>query len=132
MSDETNPADTPTLYERLGGQSGIAKLIDRFYDKVASDPELGPFFEHTPMERLRAMQREFFAAALEGPQCYSGLSLARAHEGRGITNRHFSRYVGLLLDTLKEAGVPPHDVDAVVDRISTYVEEITGDTPSSG
>jgi hemoglobin len=43
------------------------------------------------------MQREFFAAALGGPQAYSGLSLTQAHAGRGITPRHFNRFVQHLL-----------------------------------
>lgn len=123
---------TNTLYERLGGQSGIAVLIDRFYDKIVADPELGVHFAHTPMDRLRGMQKEFFAAALEGPQCYSGLSIARAHEGRGITGQQFSRYVGHLLETLREIGVSPRDIDAVVERIATYADEVTGETSASG
>jgi hemoglobin len=121
-----------TLYERLGGAAGVAVLIDRFYDKVVSDPELAPFFRRTTLEKLRAMQREFFAAALDGPQSYSGLSLAAAHSGRGITPHHFSRYVGCLLETLTEIGVAPRDIRAVVDRIATYADDITGGTAEAG
>ena len=113
-----------TLYERLGGQAGIATLIDRFYDKVVGDPELAAFFESAPVERIRAMQKEFFAAALEGPQSYSGLTLTRAHADLGIKSRHFARYVNVLLETLREIGVKPRDIDAVVGRIATYADDI--------
>ena len=71
----------PTLYERLGGEATIALLTDRFYTKVVADPELAPFFRHTALDTLRAMQREFLSAALDGPQDYSGLSLSHAHAG---------------------------------------------------
>jgi hemoglobin len=125
-------AEQGTLYERIGGAAGVATLIDRFYDKVVADPELAPFFLETPMDKLRAMQREFFAAALDGPQSYSGLSLSAAHSGRGITPRHFSRYVACLLETLAEIGVPPRDMRAVVDRIATYSDDITGGTAEAG
>src|SRR5262249_52312621 len=124
--------ETTTLYERLGGAAGVGELIDRFYAKVVADPELEPFFRNSSLERIRQMQREFFGAALDGPVVYTGLSLAQLHAGRGITPRHFSRYVGLLLETLEEIGVPPKDISAVVDRISMYADEITGESTLAG
>jgi hemoglobin len=126
------PVDQGTLYERIGGAAGVSQLIDRFYDKVMADPELAPFFRETTLPKLRAMQREFFAAALDGPQSYSGLSLSAAHSGRHITANHFSRYVSHLLETLTEIGVSPRDIRHVVDRISTYIDDITGGTAESG
>jgi len=128
MSEETRT----TLYERLGGQAGIAILIDRFYDRVVVDPELSVFFGNAPVDRIRAMQKEFFAAALEGPQNYSGLALTRAHTGLGIKSAHFARYVNVLLDTLKEIGVKPRDIDAVVGRISIYADDILSQGAFSG
>lgn len=125
-------AEQTTLYERIGGQSAVAELIDRFYSKVVADPQLAPFFAHTSLDKLRSMQREFFSAALDGPQTYSGLSLAQAHEGRGISSNDFSRYVGHLLETLNELGLPQRDIMAVVDRIATYAGEITGQSNEAG
>jgi len=115
-----------TLYERLGGEKGVGVLIDRFYEKVIADPELAPFFAKASLVNLLKMQREFFAAALDGPQNYSGLALASAHAGRHISASNFSRYVTLLLDTLTEIGVKPRDIHAVVDRIAMYADDITG------
>lgn len=121
-----------TLYERIGGEAAVAVLIDRFYDKLVADPELAPFFRSASLEKLRRMQREFFAAALDGPQAYSGLTLSQAHAGRGITPGHFNRYVGHLLETLSELGLPKRDIHAVVDRIATYAGDITGETTEAG
>jgi len=121
-----------TLYERIGGQPAVGELIDRFYAKVVADPQLAPFFAHTALDKLRAMQREFFAAALDGPQDYSGLSLAQAHAGRGISSNDFSRYVSHLLETLNELGLPQRDIMAVVDRIATYAGDITGQANEAG
>ncbi|MBY0395329.1 MAG: group 1 truncated hemoglobin [Thermoleophilia bacterium] len=121
-----------TLYERLGGEAGVGTLIDRFYDKVVVDPDLGPFFRGVALDRLRKMQREFFGAALDGPQVYSGLALSRVHGGRGIGVTHFRRYVQVLLETLQEIGVGPADIDAVVARISTYVDDITAAGTNAG
>ena len=73
------------LYERIGGEEAIARIVDRFYDRVVADPQLGPFFRATSMDKLRRKQREFFAAVLDGPQSYTGLALTQARMPGGAS-----------------------------------------------
>lgn len=116
-----------SLYERLGGEPGIEGLVRRFYDRVLADPQLAPFFTNTALEKLLVMQREFFGAALDGPQTYSGLALSWAHAGRGITTEHFNRYAQHLLAALEEIGVTTDDIREVVHRISVHKNDVTGE-----
>jgi hemoglobin len=116
-----------TLYERLGGDSGIAGLIVRFYARVLSDQHLAPFFQNTSLEKLMQMQREFFGAALDGPQTYSGQALSRAHVGRGITSEDFNRFSQHLTATLQESGVNEDDLREVIHRIAVHKNDITGE-----
>lgn len=44
---------------------------------------------------------------------------------------HFNRFVQHLLETLKGMQISEHDVDEIVRRISTYVDDITGDAPAT-
>jgi len=122
----TPSSDTPSLYDRIGGAPAIDQLIPDFYRRVLEDPELSPFFGRTDMEKLRVMQREFFTMALGGPSSYSGRPLAHVHHGRGITAAHFARFAGHLLHTLEASGISPQEAEAVIGRIDTYVNEITG------
>jgi hemoglobin len=121
-------ATTQTLYERVGGEVAVAALIGAFYERVLADPELAPFFAATPMEAQRRMQTLFFCAALDGPFEYPGRPLAAVHDGRGIRPPHLARFVGHLLDTLRGRGLDEDDVLAIVSRIDTWADEITGDT----
>lgn len=121
-----------TLYERVGGEAVLAEHMDAFYARVLADPELAPFFADARMDRLRAMQSEFFAAALDGPVHYSGLDLAVVHAGRGIRPRHFARFVEHLLETLRDRGVDERDVFEIVSRINTYAADITGEVGVDG
>lgn len=121
-----------TLYERIGGESAIASLIADFYDRVLGDPELEPFFHGVAMDRLRHMQREFFSAALDGPVSLSDVDIAYAHHGRGITAGHFNRFVQHLLTVLESRGVDKSDRMEVIRRISTYVDDVTGDLGAAG
>ncbi|WP_395741080.1 group 1 truncated hemoglobin [Prosthecobacter sp.] len=120
-----NPG-APSLYERLGGEELISALIPAFYARVLADPELGPFFKHTELEKLHAMQREFFVMATGGPLKYNGRPLAHAHHGRGITRQHFARFTGHLTETLFDLDVTQEEVDEVIQRINAMTNEITG------
>lgn len=114
------------LYQKAGGEEGIASLVDAFYKRVLADETLAPFFKDSSMESLRRMQHQFFAMALGGPIAYSGKPLAHAHHGRGITSAHFASFVGHLLETLKETHLTQEDIDEVISRIDTYANEVTG------
>jgi hemoglobin len=117
---------TPSLYERLGGEDMISALIPAFYARVLADPGLAPFFSHTALDQLHAMQREFFVMATGGPILYSGRPLAHAHHGRGITRQHFASFTGHLVETLLDMGVTQEEADEVIERINTTSNEILG------
>ena len=121
-----------TLYERIGGQPVIEKMVPVFYEKVLADPELAPFFEKVSMEKLHKMQVEFFAAALDGPVEYAGLSLAYAHFGKGITRKHFARFVACLLETLEGMEIDELEVQDIIERVNTYITDITGLAGAAG
>lgn len=122
----------PTLYDRIGGADGIVRLVSKFYNLVLSDPELAPFFQHTPVDRLLNMQQEFFSAALDGPIRYTGRSLVEVHHGRGITTQHFTRFVQHLLTTLKDFQLSSREIDEIIARISTQANKVTEDTNVDG
>jgi hemoglobin len=114
-----------TLYDRVGGEKGVDKLLIAFYGKVLADPLLKPFFKNTPMDKLIVMQRELFGAALDGPHAYSGRELHEVHAKRGITDRHFHLFRQHLLVTLQEAGASADDIRDVVRRVSAMKKDIT-------
>lgn len=121
-----------TLYERLGGEDGLAAMVEGFYGAVLRDAELAPFFERSDVRALAAMQREFLAAALDGPVTYTGAALGEIHAGRGITTRHVSRFFALLLDCLEAHGLDREGIDHAAAQLAVAVEEVTGATGEDG
>ena len=103
----------------------VEALVGPFYERVLADPELKPFFTHTPMDKLRCMQAEFFTAALDGPVHYGGMDLTHAHWGKGIRPHHVQRFMDHLLETLKACNIQPTDVDEIIRRLSIYADDIT-------
>ncbi len=121
-------ANAETLYDRAGGEAGVTKLVDIFYQRVLSDPELRPFFAHIPMAKLRRMQVEFFSSALDGPLHYSGRPLAHVHQGHGITKAHLRRFTEHLLATLQSLNLSRQDVQSIYTRIALEAAEIADDS----
>ena len=117
-----------TLFQRIGGEQGVKNLVRAFYDRVLKDQELAPFFEEASIDRLYAMQYEFFTAALGGPVNYSGISIAKAHFGKGIEREHFSKFVNHLIDTLQAWQLNEGEIHALISRVNTYSDEVTGST----
>lgn len=121
-----------TLYEKIGGEKTIEKLIMAFYQNVLSDPELQPFFQDIALDKLKKMQRAFFTLALDGPQPDFEISLYEAHRDRGIERKHLTKFTDHLITTLNQIGVPEESVMEIYQRIGTYSNEILGDTTVDG
>lgn len=128
--------DAESLYDRIGGEATLERLLAAFYTRVLGDPELRPFFADASIEKLQRMQHEFFAAAFDGPVEYSGRSLAEVHAGMGIQPRHLRLFLEHLMATLGDpaSGVAIDEQDRfdIYSRISTYADEITGTTTVDG
>ena len=120
--------DDITLYEKIGGENAVLRLVDSFYDRVLADENLSEFFKNTPMQRLKQMQKEFFTIALGGPETYSGLSLSHAHQGKGIYAKHFKAFVDHLLATLSEFNLSEDERYQIISDVNHYVGDVTDDS----
>jgi|SRR5678810_436430 hemoglobin len=93
-----------TLYERLGGETAVAALLEGLYVRALGDPLFAPFFERIDLPRLKSHQFAFISQALGGPHQHSGPSLVQAHAKMRIEQRHFDAFVDHLRSALREVG----------------------------
>ncbi|TWU55160.1 group I truncated hemoglobin [Rubripirellula reticaptiva] len=120
------------LFQRMGGATGVAEIVETMYSHVLADQELAPFFEGVSMERLRSMQYHFLASALDGPANYTGAELNAIHHGRGITAVHFAKFCGHFATAMESHGVSKRDVDDALGRLATFRDKVTGDANVDG
>ncbi|MEE6176592.1 group I truncated hemoglobin [Mycobacterium sp. 050134] len=113
-----------TIYDRIGGHEALEVVVEDFYARVLADEQLSGFFSGTNMNRLKGKQVEFFAAALGGPEPYTGAPMKQVHQGRGITMLHFNLVAGHLADALGAAGVPSATVAEILGAIAPLAPEI--------
>jgi hemoglobin len=122
-----------TIYDRIGGHEALEVVVEDFYVRVLADNQLSGFFTGTNMNRLKGKQVEFFAAALGGPEAYTGAPMKQVHQGRGITMYHFNLVAGHLSDALIAAGVPARTVTEIIGAIAPLAPEIaSGETSTAG
>lgn len=103
-------SDVPTLYEWVGGTEALNRLTDRFYERVRHDALLAPVFAHMNAEHPRHVAA-FLGEVLGGPASYSEQHGGHPHMVRQHLNRHLTQemrrqWVGLLLSTADELGMP--------------------------
>ncbi len=121
-----------SIYDKIGGHEAIEIVVEDFYVRVLADDQLAGFFAGTNMSRLKGKQAEFFAAALGGPEPYTGAPMKQVHQGRGISMHHFNLVAGHLGDALAAAGVPAETVTEILCAIAPLAPDIaTGETTAA-
>ena len=95
-----------SIYDSIGGKPAVRAAVDDFYARVLADRRLAAFFTGTDVQRLKAHQRAFIAAAIGGPDVFTGRDMASAHAGLVIGDGDFDAVVGHLVGTLNALGVP--------------------------
>lgn len=108
---------TTTLYEQLGGQQAIERVVDNFYKRVLADDTVNHFFAHTDMEKQRHHQSAFISYALGGPNHYTGRSMEKAHTGLNLQPEHFDAIALHLGEALSEHGVSQEDINSVLAHV---------------
>ena len=100
----------PTLYEWIGGIEPLRRLTAEFYRRVPDDPVLAPVFAHMAADHPEHVAL-FLAEVLGGPALYSREhgghpEMVRHHLGRHLSEVMRRRWIGLLLDTYTDLGLP--------------------------
>ena len=95
-----------SLFDELGGEPVLRKIIARFVDRVFDDVMIGFFFRKVSREHLAAREYEFAARHLGADVVYTGRPIAEAHAAHPIMGGQFMRRLKILDDTLLESGVP--------------------------
>jgi hemoglobin len=67
----TQPETEKTFYEEIGGHETIARIVEVFYDGVATDPVLRPLYPEEDLAPAAARFTMFLVQYWGGPTTYS-------------------------------------------------------------
>lgn len=113
-----------SLFDRLGGEAGINKIVEDFVPRAMQDPRVnwdrsgvtsGNVFHHVSSKwnptaqnvaQMKKHMVEFFELATGGPAHYTGREIQSAHANMKISNPEFDAAVGDLKASLDRLQIP--------------------------
>jgi hemoglobin len=124
---QTQPAQAPSLYKRLGGYDAIAAVTDEFIARFAADKSLSRFLvglSDNSKGRLRQLVVEQICFVTGGPCVYTGRDTKTSHKGLGITEADWTASVKVLSDALDKFKVPQKEHDEFMGIVATLKADI--------
>jgi CDGSH-type Zn-finger protein/truncated hemoglobin YjbI len=102
---------TPTMFEWAGGLPALTRMTRLFYERhVPQDPLLAPLFATMSIdhpERVAKWLGEVFGGPPSYSHDYGGYPrMLSQHRGRRLSEEQRARWVTLLLQSVREAGLP--------------------------
>lgn len=139
--DDGKKERAQTLYERLGGEQGIAKIVDEITERVIADPRVnferrnvrtgflgGKYDAWEPttqnIERFKKHMVEFIGLAAGGPAQYTGRDLGTLHKDMRITNAEFDAMVGDIKVSMDRLGMRSNEKRDLLAIIETTRKQI--------
>jgi hemoglobin len=119
-----------TLWDRLGGEGNVRKVVDDFVAAAAPDPKVDFFrggkykLDAKGVTDLKQKLVEFISSVSGGPFKYTGRDMKTAHAGMGITDAQFNALAGHLKMALEKNNANPADVTAVLSVIGSTRKDI--------
>lgn len=122
----TPQLDRRPLYEQLGGEAGLAALVDRFLRELAQDPDAAPQFRGVDVKRFRTQLTLHLCQTFDGPCRYEGAGLAEVHRGMQISQREFNAVVEDLVRAMESLRLPTPVQNRVLARLAPMREQVVG------
>jgi hemoglobin len=123
-------AESPLLYERLGGIYSIATVIDDFIDRIMVDdrlnanPRVDEAHHRVLPPGFKYLVTEQLADASGGPQRYSGRPMEESHREMQITAAEWDAFIDDLNHTLDKFKVPDKERSEVLAIIESTRDDI--------
>jgi len=126
-----------TLWNRLGGEEGVTKVVDAFAEAAAGDPQVDltrggkyPIDDPKKVAELKKSLVDWISSKTGGPLKYTGPNMKEVHKGMGITDVQFNAAAADLKKALDDNGVKPADVAALLKIVDGTRKDIVEAKPA--
>ena len=123
-------ATKKSLYERIGGEAALTKVVDDFVAKAAANPKVnfsrnGKFaLSDAAVKTLKMHLVDFLGSAFGGPQKYTGRSMRESHKGMAITQAEFDALAADLRGVLEANKVPKAEIGEIMKIAASTAPDI--------
>lgn len=95
----------PSLYQQLGGETGISAITDALLNEIANDDRIVHHFVDTDIERFRDLLAQHLCQLSNGPCSYAGGTMQDTHTGFNISLADFDALVGHLINVMQRQNI---------------------------
>lgn len=103
--DGTSAGGGDTLYDALGGKTGVARMIDEIVVELHDDPKLADLFTETDDDYFKERLNEQICMLTDGGCEYTGLDMPEAHSGMDLSPAQFNDFVEACRRAMTRSGV---------------------------
>ncbi len=123
MENNTNNQKL-SLYQRLGGETRVRKIVNDILDKNLSNPLIGHHFRSIDMNKLKQLVFEFFSMGTGGPHHYTGRDMRTSHANLNITEQDFEIANEDTLAAMEENGVSEEDKKEIISILNSMKSDV--------
>lgn len=102
----TAGADDDALYQALGGEAGIARIVDGMLSRAYADDRIKKKFDGVKPQALNESIRKQFCQLTGGPCVYDGETMKNSHAQLALDKADFNALVEDLQLAMDDAKVP--------------------------
>jgi hemoglobin len=108
---QTPPPEITTLFERLGGTTGITSIVDDVIEAHLNNPAISarfkPYLDQPErLAKIRQHTIDFFSAGSGGSVEYNGRDMQTTHQGMNISAEEYMQVIDDIMGVLEK-----HQID---------------------
>src|SRR5262249_15849422 len=119
-----------TLWDRLGGEANVRKVVHEFVVTAGADPKVNITrdgkikLDDKKVALLEQRVVEYLSSISGGPLSHTGKSIKEGHKGMAITDGEFDATAGHFVKALQKYGAKPAAIDALVKIVAGTRKDI--------
>lgn len=117
-------------FDAAGGEPGIRRLVDAFFDRMGSDPRFTTIYDMHPDDKVVSRDKlaRFLCGWLGGPklfqQKYGSIRLPMAHEHLAITESERDQWLACMTESVAEQPFQPDFRRYLMEQLAVPAESI--------
>ena len=116
-----------SLFERLGGYTGIISFVDDLLPRLEADSQLGRFWQHRGddgVAREKQLLIDYLCASAGGPMYYTGRDMKTSHKGMKISESDWTIFLNYAGDTMNALNIPKQECEDIASFVTSLKADI--------
>jgi hemoglobin len=115
-----------TLFDRLGGEGGIARIVDELVDRHVANPTIAARFAGSNVSQLKQSATAFVVTGTGGPATYQGKAMREVHANMNISDAEFMAVVDDAMGALDANGIGQREKEEVLFILYSLRPDVVG------